>query len=141
VTPERLFAPEIGGLNHVAYARCFQEHGVRITINTRLLAVRRERNRLAATLGSDYSARTEERVVDQVVVEHGTLPLDNLYYALRPGSSNRGEVDYRALLAGRPQTLTSNPDGRYQLFRVGDAVASRNIHAAIYDSLRLCNAL
>jgi len=24
------------------------------------------------------------------------------------------------------------------LFRVGDAVASRNIHAAIYDSLRLC---
>jgi hypothetical protein len=26
------------------------------------------------------------------------------------------------------------------LFRVGDAVASRNIHAAIYDSLRLCQA-
>ena len=24
------------------------------------------------------------------------------------------------------------------LFRVGDALASRDIHAAIYDSLRLC---
>ena len=31
------------------------------------------------------------------------------------------------------------PAGTYQLFRVGDAVASRNIHAAIYDSLRLCS--
>ena len=43
-----------------------------------------------------------------------------------------------ALLAGRPQTVAHNPDGRFQLFRVGDAVTSRNIHAAIYDSLRLC---
>ncbi len=34
--------------------------------------------------------------------------------------------------------MVNNPDGRFQLFRVGDAVASRNIHAAIYDSLRLC---
>ncbi|HSA83148.1 MAG TPA: NADH:flavin oxidoreductase, partial [Geminicoccaceae bacterium] len=48
VTPERFFAPEIGGLNHVAYARCFQQHGVRITINSRLHAVRRAGNRLAA---------------------------------------------------------------------------------------------
>jgi N-methyl-L-proline demethylase len=141
VTPERFFAPEIGGLNHVAYARCFQEHGVRITINTRLLAVRREGNRLAAVLGSDYTERIQERLVDQVVVEHGTLPLDDLYFALKPGSTNRGEVDYPALLAGRPQALTNNADGRYQLFRVGDAVASRNIHAAIYDSLRLCKDL
>jgi hypothetical protein len=141
VTPERYFAPEIGGLNHVAYARCFQEHDVRITINTRLLAVRREGNRLAATLGSDYSERTQVRLVDQVVVEHGTLPLDELYFALKPGSSNLGEVDHPALLAGRPQALTTNPEGRYQLFRVGDAVASRNIHAAIYDSLRLCKDL
>jgi N-methyl-L-proline demethylase len=141
VTPERFFGPEIGGLNHVAYARCFQEHGVRITINTRLVAVRREGNRLAATLGSDYSERTEVRLVDQVVVEHGTLPLDDLYFALKPGSTNLGEVDYQALLAGRPQALTTNPDGRYQLFRVGDAVASRNIHAAIYDALRLCKDL
>jgi NADPH-dependent 2,4-dienoyl-CoA reductase/sulfur reductase-like enzyme len=141
VTPERFFAPEIGGLNHVAYARCFQEHGVRITINMRLRSVRRDGNRLLAVLNSDYSEQTQERLVDQVVVEHGTLPLDELYFALKPGSSNRGEVDYPALLAGRPQTLVNNPDGRYQLFRVGDAVASRNIHAAIYDSLRLCKAL
>jgi 2,4-dienoyl-CoA reductase-like NADH-dependent reductase (Old Yellow Enzyme family) len=141
VTPERYFAPEIGGLNHVAYARCFLEHGVRITINTRLLGVAGEGNRLAATLGSDYTKTTERRLVDQVVVEHGTLPLDELYFALKERSMNRGEVDHRALIAGRPQTIQVNPEGRFQLFRIGDAVASRNIHAAIYDALRLCKDL
>jgi 2,4-dienoyl-CoA reductase-like NADH-dependent reductase (Old Yellow Enzyme family) len=141
VTPERYFAPEIGGLNHVPYARCFQEHGVQITINTRLLEVRREGNRLAAVLGSDYTETREERLVDQVVVEHGTLPLDELYLALKGQSTNRGEVDYQALIAGRPQQVAANPGGRFQLFRVGDAVSSRNIHAAIYDSLRLCSRL
>jgi NADPH-dependent 2,4-dienoyl-CoA reductase/sulfur reductase-like enzyme len=141
VSPERFFAPEIGGLNHVAYARCFQEHDVQLTINTRLIGVQREGNRLAAILGSDYTERTARRLVDQVVVEHGTLPLDELYFALKEQSANRGEVDYRALIAGRPQQVATNPDGRFQLFRVGDAVSSRNIHAAIYDALRLCKDL
>jgi hypothetical protein len=75
------------------------------------------------------------------VVEHGTLPLDELYFALKEQSSNRGEVDYRALIAGRPQAVVGNPGGRFQLFRIGDAVSSRNIHAAIYDALRLCKDL
>jgi len=35
----------------------------------------------------------------------------------------------------------SNPNGRYQLFRIGDAVAARNVHAAVHDALRLCHAL
>ena len=46
-------------------------------------------------------------------------------------------MDYAALIAGRPQTVVRNPEGSYQLFRLGDAVASRNIHAAIYDAIRL----
>ena len=111
-------------------------HG--ITINTRLRSVRRQGNALVATLGSDYGERTEERHVDQVVVEHGTLPVTDLYEALKPVSVNLGEVDYPALLAGRPQELVRHAAGRFRLFRVGDAVAGRNIHAAIYDSLRLC---
>ena len=137
VTPERFFAVEIGGLNHAAYARVFQRHGVRITINTRLKSVRRQGNALIATLGSDYGDSVEERHVDQVVVEHGTLPMADLYEELKPLSVNLGEVDHRALLAGQPQEVVRNADGRFRLFRVGDAVASRNIHAAIFDSLRL----
>ncbi len=138
VSPERFFAPEMGGLNHVPYAQAFNRHGVRVTINTRLFSVRREGNRLAAVLGSDYGARTEERIVDQVVIEHGTEPLDNLYQALKPQSVNLGEVDYGALKTGTPQSLVRNPEGRFRLWRIGDAVASRNIHAAVYDALRLC---
>ena len=138
ISPERFFAPEIGGLNHVAYARAFQTRGVRITINTRVRSVRRRGNKLAVSLSSDYAELSEERLVDQVVVEHGVLPADELYFELKELSVNRGEVDHAALIAGAPQTIASNPNGRFQLFRVGDAVLSRNIHAAIYDSLRLC---
>ncbi len=138
VTPERVVAPEIGGTNYPAYLKAFGEHGVRISLNLRLESVERQGNKLAARLTSDYTHESEERVVDQVVVEHGTLPFDELYFALKPGSSNLGELDFEAYIAGRPQSLRSNPNGAYQLFRVGDAVSSRNIHAAIYDSLRLC---
>jgi N-methyl-L-proline demethylase len=56
---------------------------------------------------------------------------------LKPGSINLGEIDHRALIANLPQTLVRNGEGRYLLFRIGDAVASRNIHAAIYDAMRL----
>jgi 2,4-dienoyl-CoA reductase-like NADH-dependent reductase (Old Yellow Enzyme family) len=141
VTPERFFAPEIGGLNHALYARAFHRHGVRITINTRLIAVRREGNSLVATFGSDYGAGREERLVDQVVVEHGTLPVDELYWDLRPHSVNLGEVDHDALVSGRAQEVIRNPEGQFRLLRLGDAVASRNIHAAVYDGLRFARDL
>ena len=141
VTPERFFAPEIGGLNHAAYAKAFLRHGVRITINTRLVAVRREGNGLVATLGSDYGEERDEREVDQIIVEHGTLPVTDLYDELKPLSINQGEVDYDALLAGRVQEAVRNPAGKFRLFRIGDAVASRNIHAAVYDALRLAKDL
>ena len=141
VTPERYFAPEIGGLNHALYARTFHRCGVRVTINTRLISVRRDGNKLVAVLGSDYGEATSERVVDQVVVEHGTLPVDDLYLELKPQSVNRGEVDYAALLAGMPQQVNRNPEGKFRLFRIGDAVASRNIHAAVFDALRLAKDL
>jgi N-methyl-L-proline demethylase len=138
VTPERFFAPEIGGLNHVPYAETFQRHGVRITIARRLTGVLPAGNGLEAVIGSDYGDDLREtRHVDQVVVEHGTLPLDDIYLDLKDGSLNGGEIEYRSLIAGRPQSVVRNPDGNYRLYRIGDAVSSRNIHAAIYDALRL----
>jgi 2,4-dienoyl-CoA reductase-like NADH-dependent reductase (Old Yellow Enzyme family)/thioredoxin reductase len=136
VTPERTLAPDVSGLNHVPYARAFAARGVRVTINTRLLGIARRGNRLIATLGSDYGGEAQEREVDQVVVEHGTIPADDLYFALKPLSRNLGEVDQQALIAGRPQAVETNPKGAFRLIRIGDAVASRNIHAAIYDALR-----
>jgi 2,4-dienoyl-CoA reductase-like NADH-dependent reductase (Old Yellow Enzyme family) len=141
ITPERYFAADIGGLNHAKYAECFDKHGVRITINKRLVGIRKEGNHLIAEVGSDYSNNIEERVVDQVVIEHGTLPMDDLYFDLKPMSSNLGAVNVAALKHGQPQRLETNPEGEFKLFRIGDAVSGRNIHAAIYDALRLCMAI
>jgi N-methyl-L-proline demethylase len=141
ISPERFFAPEMGGLNHALYARAFHRLRVRVTINARLIGVKRDGNALVATIGSDYGTRTEERTVDQVVVEHGTLPADELYHALRPLSVNLGAVDLEALVGGRPQTIVRNDEGTFRLFRIGDAVASRNIHAAVYDGLRYAKDL
>jgi 2,4-dienoyl-CoA reductase-like NADH-dependent reductase (Old Yellow Enzyme family)/thioredoxin reductase len=141
VTPERMVAPLIGNVNHPVYMRAFRQHNVGIVLNERLIAVRRDGNRLSATLHNEYADVTEERRYDQIVVEHGTLPVDELYFALKPGSRNLGELDHVAFVAGRPQTLETNPDGRYRLYRIGDAVQSRNIHAAIYDALRLCHVM
>ena len=92
-------------------------------------------------IGSDYSDRIDEHSVDQVVIEHGTLPLNELYFEMKENAINRGAVDYDALIVGQPQTLASNEQGAYRLYRIGDAVSSRNIHAAIYDALRLCKDL
>jgi len=141
VTPDRAVAQEVGGLNYPAYLRAFYAHGVTMTPNLRLTAVRREGNRLRGSFYNQYDKSTVEREADHFVVEHGTLPAGALYFDLKQSSTNLGEVDVPALLAGRAQSLVRNPDGRYQLFRVGDAVTSRNIHAAIYDSLRLCKDL
>jgi N-methyl-L-proline demethylase len=137
VSPERFFAPEVGGMNLVPYAKLFNEKSVRVTINTRLLSVARDDNRLVATLGSPYGARTETRMVDQVVVEHGTLPLADVYFDLKPQSLNRGAMTYPAYTAPPHAKGQSG----FRLFRIGDAVASRNIHAAIYDALRLASSL
>ena len=91
-------------------------------------------------IGSDHSPVRHTRTVDAVVVDHGVLANDDLYHALLKGSCNGGRVDYEALLAGRAQPLGDTTEG-YQLFRIGDAVAGRNIHAAVYDALRLCKDL
>lgn len=137
VSPERFFAPEMGGMNHVPYMQVFHEKGVRVTINTRVKSVRREGNQLVATLGSDFSRDwSAERHVDQIVMEHGTMPLEDLYFALKPQSRNLGAVDYDALVNGGDPFPEKQSDATFTLFRIGDAVASRNIHAAIYDGIR-----
>lgn len=142
VTPERMIGVDVGSMNSPAYLRLFADHDVRVTMPYYLRAVRRGDNgRLVATLWSEYADREVTREVDHVVVEHGTLPVSELYDALLPGSSNGGAVDHDALLAGRAQETVRNPQGSYQLFRIGDAVSSRNIHAGIYDALRLALAL
>ena len=141
MTPDRSFAPEVMAMNLVPYMRSLQALDTVFTVTFALESVERDGNALIAHIGSEYGGVAQQRRVDQVVVNHGTLPLDDLYFALKPLSSNLGEVDHKALVAGRPQQVATNPEGAFQLFRIGDAVAARNTHAAIYDALRLVKDL
>ncbi|MFP3921264.1 MAG: FAD-dependent oxidoreductase [Dichotomicrobium sp.] len=135
MTPDRSMAADVMGMNLVPYMRALQDKDVTFTLTYRLKSVSREGNMLRAHIGSDYMALDRTRDFDQIVVNHGTIPLDEIYFALKPKSSNGGAVDYDALAEGRPQP--ENGAGGFRLFRIGDAVSSRSTHAAIYDALRL----
>lgn len=137
MTPDRVFSPDIMAMNLVPYMRALQDRDVKFTVTRRLLDVQRSGNRLTATIGTDYSDHSSTAEYDQVIVNYGTLPVDELYFDLKPLSSNGGAVDQDALIEGRPQKMVRNKDGAFELYRIGDAVSARNTHAAIYDALRL----
>lgn len=123
------------------FLRRLYDGGVEFTPNHRLRAITPANQGFTAHLVNEYTGAETQHNIDHVVVDYGTRPVDALYFALRPASVNGGEIDLPALVAGQPQTVHHNPDGRFQLFRIGDAVSSRNIHAGIYDALRLCKDL
>lgn len=137
MTPDRSFAPEVMAMNLVPYMRSLQKHDVTFTVTYRLEAVEKSGNQLVAHVGSDYGGIAKQSSYDQIIVNHGTIPLDELYFELKPNSSNLGEMSHDQLLAGEPQSVVRNPEGKFQLFRIGDAVAARNTHAAVYDGLRI----
>ena len=137
MTPDRSFAPEVMAMNLVPYMRSLQKLDVTFTVTFRLRAVEKSANHLVVHVGSDYGGVAKQRTVDQVVINHGTIPLDELYFELKPASTNLGELSHDLLIAGEAQSVVRNPGGKFQLFRIGDAVAARNTHAAIYDALRL----
>ena len=111
---------------------------VQIRPDTRLEKLEREDDGLTATLANVYSDLNESYRFDRVIGEHGTTPNSDLYFALKPLSTNLGQINFKSLTAAELQTLAPNPEGRFSLYRIGDAWASRNIHAAMLDAMRLC---
>ena len=136
MTPDRTVSPEIMAMNLVPYMRALQNKDVTFTVARRLLNLSQNGNKLRAEIGTDYSSLKTFLEYDQVILNYGTLPVDEIYFQLKPFSQNEGAVDYEALILGKSQKLNKNIDGKFQLFRIGDAVSARNTHAAIYDALR-----
>ena len=76
------------------------------------------------------------------MVENGTRPNEDLYYDLKPSSLNKGQIDNDALFDIQPQPVLAEEKGAGMiLWRLGDNVSQRNVHAAMYDALRLCKDL
>lgn len=138
VTPDAAAGVEMPYQDTSSFRKRLYRQGIAPLVDHRLIRVRRDGNRLAAILRNDMT--DEERVIltDQIVVEHGTLPMDGLFHDLRGASLNDGITDIDRLLAGRPQDLQP---GRFALHRIGDAVASRDLHASIFEAYRLCSRL
>jgi N-methyl-L-proline demethylase len=141
VTPERSVAPDVGSSPGAGYFPMLADHDVRTTVLHRLVAIERRDRRLVVRMQVEGAKAAAERVVDSVVIEHGTQPITDLFDALVPRSVNLGRIDVPSLLRLQEQTATPNEGGEFTLYRVGDAVASRNVHAAVLDSFRLCSAI
>ena len=127
-----------GYCNYPMYLKHFYEKGVVLIPDLRLEKVEKIGDQLRSTFHNELTGQVENRLTDQVVVEHGTVPLDDLYEELRAESCNNGSVDMDRLLAGQLQNPPDERGDGYELFKVGDAVSSRDIHCAILDSRRLC---
>lgn len=117
----------------------FEELGIRPIGESRITSVRRLNNKLIATVFSDLTCKSFEAEADYIVMEQGTLPFDELYHELKPESSNDGVIDLDRFVEGKKQTGQKN--GAFELYRIGDAVSSRNIQASILDAARLCNEI
>ena len=142
VTPERSLAPDVGATSFPPYLRAFSEFGVAVTLNLRLERIRREGNRLVGDVS--------RRIRRQADREDGRSGHRRTRLEARRRTLFRAEAglaqsrrsrlpraDRAAAAGGRARTL----EGAYQLYRIGDAVSSRNIHAAIYDALRLIRTM
>jgi hypothetical protein len=117
----------------------FLELGLRPVFESRLVSVQQNERRLLATFINEISHVKTSVIVDQVIVEQGNVPMDELYFGLRGQSTNNGVTNLDAFV-GISQQPTFQ-EGGFELHRIGDAVSSRNIHAAMLDAVRLCSAL
>lgn len=138
ITPDRTILHDMGPTTSAVALRDLAQQGVSFDCLYELVSVVVEGTRKCATLRHVLTAEIVTWLVDHVVIEHGATPIEDLYHDLKSGARNHGQLDHHAMISGKDPFVKINPDGRYDLARIGDAVASRNMHAAIYDALRIC---
>lgn len=138
VSPDRTTAHDLGPTNSAVILRDLAKQGVTFTCFQDIDSIIQSGNRKQVTLRHVLTGETTTQTVDHVVTEHGVTPMDTLYHDLKTNAQNHGQVDQTAMITGRPPLSATRPDGDYLLARLGDAISGRNIHAALYDALRIC---
>ena len=131
-------ATELAYAERVIWKRELAKRGIVPATERRLRKVEAVGNRYAAHFVHELTGERSVSSADQIIVEHGTIPADEIYQDLRGASGNDGVTDIDALLAGKTQPQYTDS---YVLYRIGDAVSSRNVAAAMFDALRLCSVL
>ncbi|MDF1728585.1 MAG: FAD-dependent oxidoreductase, partial [Sulfitobacter sp.] len=139
VTPDSTAGAEVSYMERPLQMRAFYKSGATLRPDLTLRQVERDANRLRVSFENSYSGETVEMTCDTLIFEHGTLPVDGLYLELAATARNRGLPDLDAWVAAQPQP---DCDGEgYDLYRIGDATSSRDIHAAMLDAARICTRL
>lgn len=138
VTPDMYVAQDTSHLDRPFLLKSFYAGHAQMVRDSQLRSVTRQDNRLAAVLSNEFTGEEQTILADHVIIENGTIPVSEVFDALRPLSRNDGITDIDALASLRRQDVTVNRDARFVLHRIGDAIASRDIHAAILDANRLC---
>ena len=140
---------ELGGKgDDVAWEKRLHQWRVPVRNHMHLKQIERDASGAKrASFVHELTGETEVLVADHIVIERGLLAVDDVFHALRADSINDGETELDAFVAGRPQSWAA-ASGRepsdasgFELYRIGDAQASRDIHSAIYDAFRLARVL
>lgn len=136
---DEMLAFEMSYTDRSGFRKEFAELGIERTVDVRLIKVEREANGLRVTFRNEFTGQLTTRNASQVVIENGTLPIDEIFTALRGRSSNLGRTDFDRLL-GKTKHHSTELEG-FEIHRIGDAVSSRDIYSAIQDAFRLCRQL
>jgi len=137
-SPDRGVLQELGPTNSAVVIRALAKLEVKFECFYDLISVAKFGNRKRVTLRHVLTGALTEKTVDTVVVENGIKPMEKIYLDLKQYSINQGELDQPAMTEGHSPFVKENTSGNFLLIRLGDAIAGRNIHAALYDALRLC---
>jgi hypothetical protein len=110
-TSDGLVGQEMPYQDNTGYRQRFALEDIPVLADLDLTRVTRRDSGLVAQFTHCFSGRITEIETDQIVVERGTLPLADLYYEVKHAETYTGT-----------------------LHRLGDAVSSRDIHAAIREA-------
>lgn len=135
-TPDEAPVVEMSYIDKSSFRKRIAELGIRTMPDLSLIRVERRSNQLLATFRHELTGAEVGGATMQVVIEHGTVPVDEVFEALRAHSANDGVTDIRLLTGEVPRIAT--PAEGFELHRLGDAVSSRDIYSAIHDAYRLC---
>ena len=141
VTPDSTAGAEVSYIERPLQMRAFYRSGAELRPDLTLRRVARDENRLRLSFENSYTGDTVVMSCDTLIYEHGTLPVDALYLELAGVARNRGLPDLAAWASALPQPEGDGDGDGFDLYRIGDATSSRDIHAAILDAARLCARL
>lgn len=134
---------ELGGRgDDIVWRRRMLELGVDVRSDLELTRVDREDGVRRAFFEHQLTNEELSIEAETLIVERGTEPVCEVFDGLAAVSINDGELDLERFRKGERQEWPSSPEGhRMELYRIGDAVSSRDIHSAVYDAFRCCRVL